>query len=207
MSSSGQQKRYRSSTTSSSSSRSYDTSSGADRKDLKGEDGEEERAAPVESNLHRLQQRHLLDPSSDSSAGNKDEETNLKRSPAKKKRKMTNINNDTGTNHRRSELFEEEEEDAIATGAAAEAAAATTTIAASTNAIVRPRVILSNKWELTPLSILLRTMGYMDNDTLMLMCLVCKQLRDSIWTGQGMETKLIRIFELSSASIASSGAS
>ena len=96
---------------------------------------------------------------------------------------------DTGTN--RSELFED---------------------AATTAAITRPpplssgngttwttaaTVSSSSKWELTPLSLLLRTMEYMDNDTLMLMCLVCKQIRDIIWTGQGMETKLVRIFELS----------
>ena len=54
----------------------------------------------------------------------------------------------------------------------------------------------SNKWELTPISLLIRTMGYMDNDTLMIMCLVCKQIRDIIWNGQGMETNLIRVFEL-----------
>ena len=53
-----------------------------------------------------------------------------------------------------------------------------------------------NKWEKTPISLLIRTMGYMDNDTLMIMCLVCKQIRDIIWNGQGMETNLIRIFEL-----------
>ena len=56
--------------------------------------------------------------------------------------------------------------------------------------------IRRNKWELTPISILLRTMGYMDNDTLMIMCLVCQQIKELIWSGQGMETKLIRIFEL-----------
>ena len=54
----------------------------------------------------------------------------------------------------------------------------------------------STTWTLTPLSILLRTMGYMDNDTLMIMCLVCQQIKELIWSGQGMETKLIRIFEL-----------
>ena len=55
----------------------------------------------------------------------------------------------------------------------------------------------SSKWELTPVSILLRTLGYMDNDTLMLMCLVCKQIKELIWNGpQGMENKLIRVFDL-----------
>ena len=39
----------------------------------------------------------------------------------------------------------------------------------------------------------------MDNDTLMIMCLVCKQIRDLIWTGQGMENKLVRIFKLSAS--------
>jgi len=54
----------------------------------------------------------------------------------------------------------------------------------------------SSKWELTPVSILLRTLGYMDNDTLMIMCLVCKQIKELIWNGQGMENKLIRVFDL-----------
>ena len=54
----------------------------------------------------------------------------------------------------------------------------------------------TNTWELTPVSILIRTMGYMDNDTLMIMCLVCQQIKELIWSGQGMENKLIRIFEL-----------
>ena len=57
----------------------------------------------------------------------------------------------------------------------------------------------NNKWDLTPVSLLLRTLGYMDNDTLMIMCLVCKQIRSLIWSGQGMENKLVRIFELSSS--------
>ena len=55
----------------------------------------------------------------------------------------------------------------------------------------------SNEWELTPVSLLIRTLGYVNNDTLMMMCLVCKQIRDLIWSGQGMENKLVRIFELS----------
>ena len=33
---------------------------------------------------------------------------------------------------------------------------------------------------------------------LMIMCLVCQQIRDVIWSGQGMENKLVRIFALSS---------
>ena len=56
----------------------------------------------------------------------------------------------------------------------------------------------SKNWELTPLPLLLRTMGYLDNATLMRMCLVCQHIRDLIWNGQGMENKLIRIFELRS---------
>ena len=39
-------------------------------------------------------------------------------------------------------------------------------------------------------------MGYMDNDTLMMMCLVCKQINELIKTGEGMERQLIRVFEL-----------
>ena len=54
----------------------------------------------------------------------------------------------------------------------------------------------SNTWVLTPVSILLRTMSYLDNATVMLLCLVCKQLKELIWNGNGMETKLIRVFEL-----------
>ena len=38
----------------------------------------------------------------------------------------------------------------------------------------------TNTWELTPVSILIRTMGYMDNDTLMIMCLVCQQIKELI---------------------------
>ena len=139
------QKRHRSSNTPTS-----------DRKDLKEEDGEEDRA----------------------------------------------IHNATDTKKRRSELFEEDDARAAA---AAEATRTTTTgpsalISTSTNGIVRPQGKgRSNKWDLTPVSLLLRTLGYMDNDALMIMCLVCKQIRDLIWTGQGMENKLVRIFELSSS--------
>ena len=57
----------------------------------------------------------------------------------------------------------------------------------------------NNKWKLTPVSLLLRTLGFMDNDTLMIMCLVCQQIRDLIWSGQGMEKKLVRIFKLSAS--------
>ena len=39
-------------------------------------------------------------------------------------------------------------------------------------------------------------MSYLDNATVMLLCLVCKQLKELIWNGNGMETKLIRVFEL-----------
>ena len=54
----------------------------------------------------------------------------------------------------------------------------------------------SNTWTVTPISLLLRTMGYMDNDTLMMMCLVCKQINELIKNGEGMERQLIRVFEL-----------
>ena len=53
----------------------------------------------------------------------------------------------------------------------------------------------NTKWDLTPLSILIRMMAYMDNDTLMIMCLVCKQIKDLIWHGTGMENTLVCIFE------------
>jgi len=54
----------------------------------------------------------------------------------------------------------------------------------------------SNAWTVTPISLLLRTMGYMDNDTLMMMCLVSKQINKLIKNGEGMERQLIRVFEL-----------
>ena len=57
----------------------------------------------------------------------------------------------------------------------------------------------SKNWELTPLPLLLRMLGYLDNATLMRMCLVCKQIRDLIWNGHGMENQLIRVFELRSS--------
>ena len=44
-----------------------------------------------------------------------------------------------------------------------------------------------------------------DNATLMVMCLVCKQIRDIIWTGQGMHNKLVRVFELSPSKDANFG--
>ena len=99
------------------------------------------------------------------------------------------IKNDTDTKYRRT---------------VAAAAAAT-----SSNGILRPQEGGSqpNKWELTPISILTRTMSYMDNETLMVMCLVCKQIRDMIWTGRGMENKLVRIFELSPSQINNDGQS
>ena len=60
-----------------------------------------------------------------------------------------------------------------------------------------PRMMAtSNTWELTPLPLFIRIMGYLDNATLIMMCLVCKQIRDRIWSGQGLDKKLIRIFEL-----------
>jgi len=94
------------------------------------------------------------------------------------------------------------QDDATAAVPVAAAEATTTTTSSNgtlTNGILRARGGggLSNKWELTPVSLLIRTLSYMDNDTLMIMCLVCTQIRDIIWTGQGMETKLVRIFELS----------
>ena len=55
----------------------------------------------------------------------------------------------------------------------------------------------SKRWELTPLPLLIRMLGYLDNATLMLMCLVCKQIRDLIWDGHGLEQKLIRVFDSS----------
>ena len=55
----------------------------------------------------------------------------------------------------------------------------------------------SNTWNLTPVSLFIRTLGFLDNTTLMIMCLVCQQIRDIIWTGHGMETKFLRVFELS----------
>ena len=54
----------------------------------------------------------------------------------------------------------------------------------------------NNRWELTPISLLLRTMGYMDNDMRMMMCLGCKQIKELIWNERGMETNRIRVFEL-----------
>ena len=90
------------------------------------------------------------------------------------------INNDTAKKYL--EFFEE---DAITTVATARSPASTGT--------------LSNKWERTPIALLLRTMVYMDNDTLMIMCLVCQQIQDLIWSGQGMETNLVRIFALSAS--------
>ena len=54
----------------------------------------------------------------------------------------------------------------------------------------------SNKWELTPLPLFLRMLGYLDNPTFMILCRVCQQIRDLIWSGHGMDNKLIRIFEL-----------
>ena len=73
--------------------------------------------------------------------------------------------------------------------------------AASKNTILTTAATSSSsKWKLTPLSILIRMMAYMDNGTLMIMCLVCKQVKDLIWHGTGMENKLVRIFECSPSS-------
>ena len=99
----------------------------------------------------------------------------------------------TDKNKRRSELLQDD-----ATAAAGPVAAAAE--ATSSNGTLTTHGggrSPSNKWELTPISILLRTMSYMDNTTLMVLCLVCQQIRDLIWSGQGMETNLVRIFRLS----------
>ena len=52
------------------------------------------------------------------------------------------------------------------------------------------------EWELTPVSILIRILGYLDNATLMMMCLVCKHINTIIWNGIGMEHQLVRVLEL-----------
>ena len=98
------------------------------------------------------------------------------------------INNATGTNY--SELVEED----------APAAATTTQSSTLTHGTLRTqngRGSPSNTWNLTPVSLFIRTLGFLDNTTLMIMCLVCQQIRDIIWTGHGMETKFLRVFELS----------
>ena len=98
---------------------------------------------------------------------------------------------------------DDEEERAIfelvpnnATVAAAEAIT-TRRPSASTNGTLRPQGgRSSNEWELTPISVLFRILGYTDNITLMSMCLVCQHIKELIWNGQGMENQLVRIFEL-----------
>ena len=95
------------------------------------------------------------------------------------------INNATGTNY--SELVEED-----APAAPARSSTSSRGTLRTQNGGGSP----SNTWHLTPVALFIRTLGYMDNTTLMIMCLVCKQIRDIIWTGHGMETKLVRIFEL-----------
>ena len=64
----------------------------------------------------------------------------------------------------------------------------------------RAKVSASSKkteeWHLTPVSIFIRILGYLDNATLMMMCLVCKQINTIIWNGIGMEHQLVRILEL-----------
>lgn len=62
----------------------------------------------------------------------------------------------------------------------------------------RRKAEASNTWDRTPLPLFIRMLGYLDNATLMILCLVCKQIRDLIWDGHGMDNKLIRIFELRS---------
>ena len=95
------------------------------------------------------------------------------------------INNATGTNY--SELVKED-----APAAPARSSTSSRGTLRTQNGGGSP----SNTWHLTPVALFIRTLGYMDNTTLMIMCLVCKQIRDIIWTGHGMETKLVRIFEL-----------
>ena len=57
----------------------------------------------------------------------------------------------------------------------------------------------SSNWTNTPIALLLRTLGYLDNASLIAMCLVCKQICTIIQDGHGMEQKLIRLFELRAA--------
>jgi len=57
----------------------------------------------------------------------------------------------------------------------------------------------SSKWTHTPISLLIRTLGYMDNASLIAMCLVCKQFCTIIQDGHGMDHQLIRVFELRAA--------
>ena len=54
----------------------------------------------------------------------------------------------------------------------------------------------SSKWTNTPISLLIRTLGYLDNASLIAMCLVCKQICTIIQDGHGMDNQLVRLFEL-----------
>ena len=54
----------------------------------------------------------------------------------------------------------------------------------------------SSKWTNTPISLLIRTLGYLDNASLIAMCLVCKQICAIIQDGHGMDNQLVRLFEL-----------
>lgn len=61
---------------------------------------------------------------------------------------------------------------------------------------LRKKAEASITWDHTPLPLFIRMLGYLDNATLMILCLVCQQIKDLIWDGHGMDNKLIRIFEL-----------
>ena len=41
----------------------------------------------------------------------------------------------------------------------------------------------SSKWKKTPISILIQLLSYLNNDELMVICLVCKEMKDVIWNG------------------------
>jgi len=51
----------------------------------------------------------------------------------------------------------------------------------------------------TPISLLIRMLGCMDNASLIAMCLVCKQFCTIIQDGHGMDNQLVRVFELRAA--------
>ena len=48
----------------------------------------------------------------------------------------------------------------------------------------------------TPISLLVGMIGYLDNASLMALCLVSKQFCTIIRNGHGMDNKLVRVFEL-----------
>lgn len=54
----------------------------------------------------------------------------------------------------------------------------------------------ASKWRTTPLLFFIQTLGYLDNTSLIVLCQVCKQLCTIIQNGQGMATKLVRVFDL-----------